>query len=171
MAKLFLLLAIIGAAVVGDLVVENTAVDAITVLQRPITGYSEGLLLVMATALGLVVGLLVVGSVAMRRARWARRKQRRTAERELHGQLIQLEHENTQLRDELARRDQPVRHLVGVAPAADHGAPAPAERRVTVPSPPADRRTEPLYAEARRVARLRSDSDLSFLSTDDQTRA
>jgi hypothetical protein len=63
MAALLLLLAMIGAVVVGDLAVENTAAGAITVLDHPVTGYSDGLLLVMAAALGFVVGLLLVGSV------------------------------------------------------------------------------------------------------------
>ena len=48
MAALFLLLAILGAIVVGDLVMENTASGAITVLDHPVTGYSDGLLLAMA---------------------------------------------------------------------------------------------------------------------------
>ena len=107
MAALFLLLAVLGAILVGDLVLENTAGGAITVLNHPISGYSEGLLLAMTAGLGFVVGLLAVGSVSLRRTRRARRKQLRVAERELSG----------------------------------------------------------------RAARLRSDSDLSFLSTDDQARA
>jgi hypothetical protein len=144
MAALFLLLAVLGAILVGDLVVENTAGGAITVLNHPISGYSEGLLLAMTAGLGFVVGLLAVGSVSLRRTRRARRKQLRVAERELSGQLIELKRENKRLREDLA----------GWAP-----------------HPPVDRRGEPVYDEARRVARLRSDSDLSFLSTDDQARA
>ena len=57
MAALFLLLAVLGAIVVGDLVFENTAVGAITVLNHPITGYSDGALLAMAAGLGFLVGL------------------------------------------------------------------------------------------------------------------
>lgn len=171
MAALFLLLAVLGAIVVGDLVLENTAAGAITVLNHPISGYSDGLLLAMAAVLGFVVGLLVVGSASTRRTRRAHRKQLRTAERELSGQLIELERENTQLREALARRDQPARRLVEVAAAADLGSPAATAPRVTVPSPPADRRVEPVYEEARRVARLRGESDLSFLSADDQAQA
>ena len=38
MALLLLLLAIIGAVLVGDLVVENTATGSLTVLHHPITG-------------------------------------------------------------------------------------------------------------------------------------
>jgi hypothetical protein len=48
MAALLLVLAILGASVVADLVVENTATGAITVLHHPITGYRDGLLLAMA---------------------------------------------------------------------------------------------------------------------------
>jgi hypothetical protein len=144
MAALFLLLAVLGAVVVGDLVVENTAGDAVTVLNHPIGGYSQGLLLAMTAGLGFVVGLLAVGSVSLRRTRRARRKQLRVAERELSGQLIELERENKRLRGDLA----------GWAP-----------------HPPVDRRGEPVYDEARRVARLHSDSDRSLLSPDDQARA
>jgi hypothetical protein len=171
MAALFLLLAIIGAIAVGDLVVENTAAGNITVLNHPITGYRDGLLLAMAATVGFVVGLLVVGSVSMRRTRRARRRQLREVERELGAQLIELERENTRLRETLVRRDPPTRRLGEGAATADLGSSAATAPRVTIPSPPADRRVEPLYAEARRVARLRGDPDLSFLSVDDQARA
>jgi hypothetical protein len=161
MAALLLVLAIIGAGVVGDLVLENTATGTITVLDRPVTGYSHGLLLAMAAAIGFVVGLLVVGSVSLRRSRRVRRKQLRTAERELRGQLLELGDENTRLREELARWEGAGRRVSGVAAAADLDAPAAARR---VP-PPADSREEPLYAEARRAARLRSDAHLSSPSS------
>jgi uncharacterized membrane protein YciS (DUF1049 family) len=90
MAALLLLLAILGASVVADLVVENTGSGAITVLHHPITGYRDGLLLAMTAALGLVIGLLVVGSLSLRRTRRARRRQLRRTERELRGQLLEL---------------------------------------------------------------------------------
>jgi hypothetical protein len=162
MAALLLLLAIAGTALVGDLVVENTGTGAITVLHHPITGDRDGLLLAMVAALGLVIGLLVVGSLSMRRTRRTRRKQLRRAERELRGQLLELERENTRLRDELARGDSAARRPVGVAAAADLDPPAAARR---VPAPLADHQVEPIYEEARRVARLRSSADLSFPST------
>jgi hypothetical protein len=144
MAALFLLLAIVGASVVADVVMENTGTGTITVLNHPITGYSDGLLLAMAAAIGFAVGLLVVGSVSLRRTRRARRKQLRTAERELSGQLLELERENSRLREDLARRDLAARRT---------------------PSPLANRQVEPVYEEARRVAGLRSGSDWSFPST------
>jgi hypothetical protein len=162
MAALLLLLAIVGAAVVGDLVLENTATGAITVLDRPVTGYSHGLLLAMAAAIGFVVAMLVVGSVSLRRSRRVRRKQLRTAEREQRGQLLELEDENTRLREELARQELARRRLAGVAAAADLDTAATARQ---VPPPPADSREEPVYAEARRAARFRSDADLSSPSS------
>jgi len=66
MAALLLVLAIAGTAVVAELVVENSGSGAITVLGHPVTGYRDGLLLAMAAALGLVIGLLVVGSLSLR---------------------------------------------------------------------------------------------------------
>jgi uncharacterized membrane protein YciS (DUF1049 family) len=166
MAALFLLLVIAGTAVVADLVLENTGTGTITVLHHPITGYHDGLLLAVAAALGLVIGLLVVGSLSMRRTRRARRKRLRQAERELRGQLLELERENTRLRDELTRSDLAARRLVGVAAAADLDPPAAARR---TPSPVANRQLEPIYEEARRVARLRSDFNLQFLAAHEQS--
>jgi len=158
MAAVLLVLAIVGAAVVGDLVLENTATGTITLLDHPVTGHSHGLLLAMAAAIGFVVGLLLVGSLSLRRSRRTRRKQLRTAEHELRGQLLEIGDENTRLRQELARREEAARRVAAVVSAADPDAPATAGRPS---SPPADRRQEPIYAEARRVAHLQSDADLS----------
>jgi uncharacterized membrane protein YccC len=162
MAALFLMLAIAGTTLVADLVLENTGAGAITVLGYPMTGYRDGLVLAMAAALGLVIGLLVVGSVSLRRTRRARRKQLRRAERELRGQLLELERETAGLRDELARRDSAARRLVRVAAAADPEAAAAA--RVD-PSALADRQVEPIYEQARRVARLRGSAEPSLPSS------
>ena len=107
MAALFLLLATVGGVVVGDLVLENTSVDDISVFNHTIHGVSEGLLLAMAAALGLVVGLLVVLSAGTTRTRRARRKRLRAAERDLNRQVAELQRDNARLRRELARRDRP----------------------------------------------------------------
>ena len=161
-AALLLLLAILGVSVVADLVVENSGTGAITVLHHPITGYRDGLLLAMTAALGLVIGLLLVGSLSLRRTRRARRRRLRVAERELRGQLLELEGENTRLREELARRDSAACRLAGVAAAAALDPPA----AVGIAPPPfADHQPEPIYEEARRVARLRSSAELSLPST------
>jgi hypothetical protein len=52
MPALFLLLAIIGAAVVGDLVLENPSGGAVTVFHHTIAGATQGQLLAVAAALG-----------------------------------------------------------------------------------------------------------------------
>ena len=159
MAVLLLLLAIIGAVLVGDLVVENTVTGSLTVLHHPITGYREGQLSAMAAALGFVVGLLVVWSVSMRRTRRVRRRQLRTTERDLTAQVAELERDNASLRGELAHHDPPLRRPGASAMPADPAtasAAASAERGARVRSTPADRHPEPVYEEARRAARLRS---------------
>jgi hypothetical protein len=161
MAALLLLLAIIGARVVADLVVESTGTGAITVLGRPVTGDRDGLLLAMTAALGLMIGLLVFGSLSLRQTRRARRRQLRSAERELRGQLLKLQDENTRLREELVRRHSAARRVAGVAAAAGLEPPAAAG---TAPPPLADHQPEPIDAEARRVARLRSSFELPLPS-------
>jgi len=176
MAALLLLVAVIGGIVVGDLVMEDTTVGDVTMLHHTITGYSEGQLLAIAAAFGVVVGLLVVASASTTRTRRTRRKRLRAAGRDLNRQVAELERENTRLRDELAHRDQRVRHPAEPASPADLGstrwAGSTADYRVTVPSHQlAERRSEPLYEEAKRAARLRSDPDVFFLSTDDRARS
>jgi hypothetical protein len=159
MAALLLLLAIVGGILVGDLVLENTAAGGATLLHHPITGYSEGQLLAVAAALGFIVGLLVVGSVSLRRTRRVRRRQLRTVERDLTAQLAELERENASLREELAHLDPPVRRPGAAATPADLGTASTAsadERQARVLPMPADRHAEPVYEEARRAACLPS---------------
>jgi hypothetical protein len=156
MAVLLFLLAIAGGVLVGDLVLENTAAGSVTVLDRTFTGYSQGQLLAAAAALGLMVGLLAVGSVTLRRARRVRRRELRRAEQDLTAEVAELERENSDLRDELARRAgrRPGGGPMPAGPAP--GSPPPAgEQRARAYAAPADRHPEPLYDEARRVARLR----------------
>ena len=141
MAVLLLLLAVAGGALVGDLVLENTAPGTVTVLDRSFTGFSQGQLLAAVAAVGFVVGVLLVAALGLRRSRRVRRRELRQAEHDLTAEVDELERENRALRDELARRDRQPR------------------RPVAAPLP-ADRPPEPVYEEARRVARLRgSDPD------------
>ena len=158
MAVLLFLLAIAGGVLVGDLVLENTTAESVTVLDRSFTGYSEGQLLAAVAALGFVVGVLAVGSVSLRRSRRVRRRELRRAEQELTAEVAELERENKSLRDELARRAGSRRPGAGGMPAdLPPGSMAPGgERRTPASSAPADRHREPVYEEARRVARLRS---------------
>jgi hypothetical protein len=66
------------------------------------------------------------------------------------------------LREELARRDSAARRVAGVAAAAGLDPPAAAGM---VRPPLADDQVEPIYEEARRVARARSSVELSLPST------
>jgi uncharacterized membrane protein YciS (DUF1049 family) len=162
MAVLLFLLAIAGGVLVGDLVLENTAAGSVTVLDRTFTGYSQGQLLAVVAAVGFMVGVLAVGSVSLRRSRRVRRRELRRAERDLTADVAELERENDDLQKELARRSQLLRHPgVGTRPAdsAPGSTTHPGERRARTYSAPPDRDPEPVYEEARRVARLRSDRD------------
>jgi hypothetical protein len=78
MAVFLFLLALVGGAVVGDLVLENTTAGSLTVLNQPLTGHTQGTLLALVAGLGLVVGLLLVAAVGATKTRRARRKQLRS---------------------------------------------------------------------------------------------
>lgn len=77
MAGLLFVVAALGAVVVTDLVLENPVASEATVFTQPVSGYSQGVLLAMAAALGFVVALLLVASASSTRRRRARRAQLR----------------------------------------------------------------------------------------------
>jgi len=87
MAAFFLLLALIGGALVGDLIWENTTAGEVTVLDRTVAAYPQGWLLAAAAAIGFVVALLLVASVSSTKARRRRRRQLRSMNRDMpeHG--------------------------------------------------------------------------------------
>ena len=160
MALLLLLLAVVGGILVGDLVLENPAPGAVTVLQHPISGYSEGQMLATVAALGFALGLLMVGAASLRRTRRERRRQLRTAERHLTAQQAKLERENASLREELADRDRTLARPVAAARPGDLGSAwtaSVADRQARVLPLPIGGPAEPVYEQARRAARLRSD--------------
>jgi hypothetical protein len=132
MAAFFLLLAMIGGALVGDLIWENTADGEVTVLDRTVAGYPQGWLLAAAATIGFVIALLLVASVSSTKARRNRRKQLRAMKRDLHEHDSEPDHASW-LDESLGRRET----------AAD-----------TDRSP--QREPEPLYDETRQ-AHLRDD--------------
>jgi hypothetical protein len=77
MAGFLFLVAALGAVVVADLVLENPVAGEATVFTQPVSGYSQGVLLAMAAALGFVVALLLVASASSTQRRRARRTQLR----------------------------------------------------------------------------------------------
>ena len=105
MAAFFLLLAILGGALVGDLVWENTTAGKATVLDRTVVSYPQGWLLAAAAALGFVVALLLVASVSSTKARRNRRRQLRSMKPRLDGEGVETELEHASWLDEsLGRR-------------------------------------------------------------------
>jgi hypothetical protein len=86
MAVFFFLLALIGGALVGDLIWENTTAGDVTVLDRTFTSYPQGWLLAAAAAVGFVTALLLVASVSSTRARRNRRREFRYMQRDRQDQ-------------------------------------------------------------------------------------
>jgi hypothetical protein len=82
MALFFLLLAILGGAVVGDLIWENTAAGEVTMLDRTLVSYPQGWLLAAAAGIGFVTALLLVASMSSTKARRNRRRQLRAMKRD-----------------------------------------------------------------------------------------
>ena len=137
MAAFFLLLAIIGGALVGDLVWENTDAGEVTVLDRTLVSYSQGWLLAGAVALGFVIALLLVASVSSTKGRRDRRRQLRALRHQPQREGIEPEREYANWLDESFGRDET---------AADAG---------ETLGPP----SEPLYERTRRTVRERDDPD------------
>jgi hypothetical protein len=127
MAAFFFLLALIGGALVGDLVWENTDAGEVTVLGQTAVSYPQGWLLAAAAALGFVVALLLVASVSSTKARRARRRQLRSTRRDPQPRDIEPAGDYAQWLDE----------SFGRTGTADAG-----------PSLP--RQSEPLYEQTRR---------------------
>src|SRR5215211_2211619 len=105
MAAFFLLLAILGGALVGDLVWENTTAGKATVLDRTLVSYPQGWLLAAAAALGFVVALLLVASVSVTKGRRERRRQLRKLRRRRHHQVAESEQEHSSVLDHWFGRD------------------------------------------------------------------
>jgi hypothetical protein len=135
MAAFFFLLALIGGALIGDLVWENTGAGEVTVLDRTVDGYPQGWLLSAAAALGFVVALLLVASVSSTKGRRARRRQLRAMKHDPQHRDIEPE------RDHARWLDESFGQRTGAADAD--------------PSLPSQ--SEPLYEQTRRAAGLRED--------------
>jgi hypothetical protein len=92
MAAFFLLLALIGGALVGDLIWENTTNGQVTVLDRTAVSYPQGWLLAAAAAIGFVTALLLVASVSSTKTRRNRRRQLRALKRDQHDPGFEPDH-------------------------------------------------------------------------------
>ena len=128
MAAFFFLLAILGGALVGDLIWENTATGEVTVLDRTLVSYPQGWLLAAAAGIGFVIALLLVASVSSTKARRNRRRQLRAMKRDQQDPGFEPEHAGW-LEERLD----------------SHGTAAGADR------PPQQRQAEPLYEQTRQA--------------------
>jgi hypothetical protein len=133
MAVFFLLLAILGGALVGDLVWENTTLGEATMLDRTLVSYPQGWLLAAAAALGFVVALLLVASVSSTKGRRQRRRELRSMKHRLDGEGVETELEHASWLDESFGR-----------------------REAASIREPLERQSEPLY-EQTRLARQHED--------------
>jgi hypothetical protein len=135
MAAFFFLLAIIGGALIGDLVWENTGTGEVTVLGRTAVSYPQGWLLAGAAALGFVVALLLVASFSSTKARRARRRQLRAMKRDRQHEGIEPEREYADWLDEsFGRREGATDAVPSLKP-----------------------QSEPLYEQTRRATGQRED--------------
>jgi hypothetical protein len=93
MAAFFLLLAMLGGALVGDLIWENTTTGEVTVLDRTLVSYPQGWLLAAAAAVGFVIALLLVASVSSTKGRRNRRRQLRAMKHDQQDPAFEPDHD------------------------------------------------------------------------------
>jgi uncharacterized protein (DUF58 family) len=101
MAAIFLVLAVVDAALLANVVLTNTGASSVLVFDQSITGYSQGELLLLAAGLGLLFALFVGIAWSSSSARRAKRRELRAARREVEGRVAELERENARLHKEL----------------------------------------------------------------------
>jgi cell shape-determining protein MreC len=106
MAAIFLVLAVVDAALLANVALTNTSASSLSVFDQSITGFTQGELLLVAAGLGLLLALLLRIAWSSSSARRAKRRELRVARREVEGRVAELERENARLHKELegARR-------------------------------------------------------------------
>jgi hypothetical protein len=157
MAVFLLLVAAIGGVVVADLVLENPTPGQATVFTQPVGGHSQGVLLAMAAALGFVVALLLVASLAWTRRR-ARRRQLRAISANGHGQAAAPGREQPGLLEEWFGRHVTVAELAQPAPPTDREGreDQPQDRPVTVLPGPIEHQPGSFHQPTGRAAHRRN---------------
>jgi hypothetical protein len=101
MAAIFLVLAVLDAALLGNVALTNTSASSLSVFNRSMTGFTQGELLLLAAGLGVLLALFVGIAWSSSSARRAKRRGLRAARREVEGRVAELERENARLRREL----------------------------------------------------------------------
>jgi hypothetical protein len=159
MAVFLFLLAVIGGGVVADLVLENTAGGEVSVLNQTVSGHTQGTLLALAAALGLVVSLLLVASMGLTKRRRARRKQLRSIRAGMPHHVAEPDGEQAGLPYRLFRLQETGGVLGERARPANLGG----DRWVDQPDDrgvapePASHHPQPRHDQARRAVHLRED--------------
>ena len=150
-AFVLFVLAVAGAAVVADLVWENTAAGQITVFHHTVIDYPEGWLLAIAAGLGFVVALLLVASVNSTKRRRARRTQLVRRRPGLEDQVAAPEPDHARLLDAFFGPEDLSNHLGGPPRPANLRGERPESRaddHQWVTPQPIQYPTEPLYQQA-----------------------
>ena len=101
MAAIFLVLAVVDAALLANVALTNTSASSLSVFDQSITGFTQGQLLLFAAALGLLLALFLRLAWSSSSARRAKRRGLRAARREVEGRVAELERENARLHKEL----------------------------------------------------------------------
>jgi uncharacterized protein YceH (UPF0502 family) len=117
MAAIFLVLAVVDAALLANVALTNTSASSVSVFDQSIAGLTQGQLLLLAAGLGLLLALFLRIAWSSSSARRGKRRQLRAARREVEGRVAELERENARLHKELedTRRTGP---LTGAARAS-----------------------------------------------------
>lgn len=81
MAAIFLVLAVLDAALLTNVLLTNTRAGSVSVLDQPVTGFTQGQLLLLAAALGLLLALSLGIAWSSTSARRLRRRELRAEDR------------------------------------------------------------------------------------------
>jgi uncharacterized protein YceH (UPF0502 family) len=101
MAAIFLVLAVVDAALLANVALTNTSASSLSVFEQSMSRFTQGELLLVAAGLGLLLALFLRIAWSSSSARRAKRRELRVARREVEGRVAELEHENARLRKEL----------------------------------------------------------------------
>jgi hypothetical protein len=161
MAGFLFLVAAIGGVVVADLVLENPTPGQATVFTQPVSGHSQGALLAMAAALGFVMALLLVASLAWTRRQRARRRQPGAISANGHGQAAAPLGEQPSLLEEWFGRHVTVAEPAQPALSTDRAGwqDQPLDRPVTALPEPSQHQPGSFHQRTRRAPHLRNQPD------------
>jgi hypothetical protein len=117
MAAIFLVLAVLDAALLTNVLLANTRAGSVSVLDQPVTGFTQGQLLLQAAGLGLLLALSLGIAWSSSSARRLRRRELRAVRRGLEAKVAELQRENSRLRSQL-ERTRPNGQLTRAEPAS-----------------------------------------------------